>query len=577
MRRSNKRSTNAHKIIVIGLSLALSACQAIPYEWKDSVHDSIDDSLRQASKTSSAKSAEVPRDVSDALLPPLPMNGEKSATPSQELRFDINVSRAPARQVYMGLVEGTKYGVVVHPDVRGQVSLNLKDVTVPEAMNVLRDVYGYHYQRDGERFYILSQGMHTRLFKVNYLNLNRKGRSRTQVTSGELTQAGSSSGSSSSGKKSGSSAAGGSKASMEVETSSQADFWKELKLTIETIIGDEQGRKVVLNPQAGIVVVRAMPEELIVVENFLGLTHASVNRQVVLEAKVLEIELKDGFQTGINWSRLSTPGDYTVTGSQIGGGTIFSGSGISEIATNPFTLDPSGAFDPSGGTGTSAFGGVFSLAVQATNFNAFIEALKAQGDVHVLSSPRVSTVNNQKAVIKVGGDEFFVTGVTSTTVTNSLGGSDFVPTVELTPFFSGIALDVTPQIDEHDNVILHIHPAISNVAQSNKSFIIFDQDFNLPLAVSSIQESDNVVRSHSGQVIVIGGLMKEGSTDDEASIPLLGDIPILGNLFKHKRVTRIKKELVILLKPTVINVSQQWDNMTDDSRGRMKKLNRSSW
>ena len=125
--------------------------------------------------------------------------------------------------------------------------------------------------------------------------------------------------------------------------------------------------------------------------------------------------------------------------------------------------------------------------------------------------------------------------------------------------------------------MVSISAAISAVAQRNKSFIIFDQDFNIPLAVSNIQESDNVVRSRSGQVIVIGGLMKEGSSDDNAGIPLLADIPILGNLFKHKRVTRIKKELVILLKPTVINVAQQWDTMIDDSRGRMNNLNRSSW
>jgi len=193
--------------------------------------------------------------------------------------------------------------------------------------------------------------------------------------------------------------------------------------------------------------------------------------------------------------------------------------------------------------------------------------------VHVLSSPRISTVNNQKAVIKVGGDEFFVTSVTGGTAATATTAATS-PTVILTPFFSGISLDVTPQIDDASNIILHIHPAVSEVIQKSKVFRVSGEDFNLPLASSSIQESDNVVRALNGQIIVIGGLMKEGSTDQDASVPFLGDIPILGNAFKHKRVTRIKKELVILLKPTVVDNNQVWESAIQSSEGRMQKLKR---
>jgi MSHA biogenesis protein MshL len=205
----------------------------------------------------------------------------------------------------------------------------------------------------------------------------------------------------------------------------------------------------------------------------------------------------------------------------------------------------------------SAFGGIFSMAVKAPDFAAFLELLQTQGTVHVLSSPRVSTVNNQKAVIKVGGDEFFVTGITNSSTV--IGASTTqAPTVELTPFFSGIALDVTPQIDADTHVTLHIHPTVSDVSQKEKNFVVSGENFSLPLAFSTIQESDNVVRANTGQIIVIGGLMKEASTADSASIPLLGDVPVLGNLFKHQRLTRIKKELVILLKPTVMDDGNSW-------------------
>ena len=133
-------------------------------------------------------------------------------------------------------------------------------------------------------------------------------------------------------------------------------------------------------------------------------------------------------------------------------------------------------------------------------------------------------------------------------------------------------LDVTPQIDENNNIILHIHPSVSAVTQADKSFTAQGDAFTLPLALSTIQESDNVVRTRSGQVIVIGGLMKEGSTDESAGIPILADIPILGNLFKHKKVTRIKKELVILLKPTVISTAEDWGRAARESQERMREI-----
>ena len=214
---------------------------------------------------------------------------------------------------------------------------------------------------------------------------------------------------------------------------------------------------------------------------------------------------------------------------------------------------------------------IFSVAVKGAGFAAFVEMLQTQGDVKVLSSPRVSTVNNQKAVIKVGGDEFFVTGVSNnqtisgTTATNN-------PEVELTPFFSGIALDVTPQIDDDKNIIMHIHPTISNVDQRDKNFIVSGEIFTLPLAFSNIQESDNVVRAQSGQIVIIGGLMKEAATEENASVPILGDIPLLGNLFRHKKMVRIKKELVIMLKPSVIEQGSDWNQTISDSRSRAHDL-----
>ena len=550
---------------LVAALVTVAGCSS-PYGWNKQAGERIDADLAAARQA--RKPVDVPADVNAALLPPIQApNGDGQV--AAEHRFDLALNNAPARQVFMGLVEGTPYGMVVHPDVNGTISLDIKDVTVGEAMDTIRRVYGYQYRRDGNRYLVLGRGMQTRMFPINYLNLIRKGKSDTRVASSELSRANTGNNANSGNTATGGNSSGNtytSRPQSAIETDSQSDFWGQLEGSIKALVGSEGGRRVISNPQSGMLVVRAMPDELAVVEDFLGATQLTVNRQVVLEAKVIEVQLTDRFQTGINWAKLGSAGDTDFTLGQVGGGTSIA-NGTSEIGGFAGNLNPNlNANIP--GTISSAFGGVFSLAIQARSFAAFVELLKAQGEVHVLSSPRVSTVNNQKAVIKVGGDEFFVTGITSTTtVVGNTAVSE--PKVELTPFFSGIALDVTPQIDANDNVVLHIHPSVSEVTQRTKTLRIADRNYELPLALSSIQESDNIVRAASGQIIIIGGLMKEGASDDNASVPLLGDIPVLGNLFKHKRITRIKKELVILLKPTVVETGRGWSDMVGESQGRI--------
>ncbi len=547
-------------MLAAALAMLLVGCQSVSPGWRDSVSASVDDSLSQARTGKDGKA--VPSDVSRALLPPIEITLPQGGTVPLEPRFDLTVNNAPARQVFMGLVEGTPYSMIVSPDVSGTISLNLKEVTVPEALSAIRQAFGYEYRREGNRFFILGNEMQTRIFPVNYLNLARKGLSDTRVAASGLntTSNASTSGTSTSSISSSS--------GVQIQTQTQADVWKDLTAALVAIIGTDGGRKVIVNPQAGIVLVRALPDELRLVENYLGVTQTSINRQVILEAKILEVQLKDGFQSGINWAGIAESNGRNYTIGQVGGGTSLGNTAVSEIAGNTGNINPAtGLFSAISGTNSSAFGGVFTLAVKSNNFAAFFELLKTQGDLNVLSSPRVSTMNNQKAVIKVGTDEFFVTKQDTTSAT--VAGAQPTITTELSPFFSGIALDVTPQIDDAGNITLHIHPSVSDVTEKKISIGTL---VPISTASSSVQESDNIVRSTSGQIIVIGGLMKEASTDDNASVPLLGDIPLIGNLFKHKKVTRIKRELVILLKPTIITTGQDWSDAADESHERIKKI-----
>jgi len=200
-----------------------------------------------------------------------------------------------------------------------------------------------------------------------------------------------------------------------------------------------------------------------------------------------------------------------------------------------------------------------------------VNLLQIQGNTRVLSSPRVSTLNNQKAVIKSGSDEFFVTNVTSNTVTGTASSTS--NNVELTPFFSGVALDVTPQIDDDGYVILHIHPTVSQVTSQTTTFTVNGSAESLPLALSQIRESDSVVKARSGQVIVIGGLMQTQSIKTDYQTPGLGSIPVLGNLFKSKQTQSVKTELVILLKPVVVGAEDgAWAPLVESSMSDVKKL-----
>lgn len=554
----NNNKLAFRKILLISLiSGALSSCSSpLPRDAK--LMDDMAEILEQGADKAEAgtpKTAPVPEAVTEALLPPITPDAAKSIT-EEEPRFDISVNNSPVQEFFMGLVEGTSYNMIVHPDVSGTITLNLKNVTIPEVMGVIRDVYGYEFQHTRSGYQVLAAGVRTKIFQLNYLNLQRVGKSNTRISSGQVSE-----GAETDTSKTGTSTTRrgeGSISGSEIETDSKTDLWKELDGILKAMVGTEGGRSVVVSPQSGVIIVRAMPYELRAIEDFINTMQDIIQRQVIIEAKILEVELKDGFQSGINWSALAREGTKrSLLFGQTGGGTAIgdSGAGTTGIKGNTGVLDPSIVSQVSG-TNTTAFGGVFSMALTLNDFTAFIELLGTQGDVQVLSSPRVSTLNNQKAVIKVGTDEFFVTDVSSTTTTGT--ATTTTPDITLTPFFSGIALDVTPQINQQGEVILHIRPSVSEVRDQTKNITVAGETQTLPLAFSSVRESDSIIRASSGQLVVIGGLMKNRRINDVASVPGLGDVPVVGSLFKHRRDSVLKNELVILLRPVVIDSDQTW-------------------
>jgi MSHA biogenesis protein MshL len=575
----------------VAAAMMLAACEA-PRIQPAAVQHTIDSTLREAA--TARPRAAAPDAVSEALLPPLTIQMPGFTAPV-EPRFDLVVNNAPAQQVFMALVSGTRYSMLVHPDVKEGLSINLKEVTLTEALEAIREVYGYEYRIQGTRIYVEPVSMQTRLFQVNYLAGRRAGRAEVRVSSGSIQAS-----SSAPGTQPGAPASpttvltpgGGTQQSTDssrVTTSNDNDFWGDIQSAIRTIIGTEGGRSAVVNSNAGVIMVRAMPKELRAVDQYLKAMSLVVERQVMLEAKIIEVTLTDQFSSGINWAAFRQGGNSRVAGGVVGPGTTLRSHGslqnpnlfIDPSAPVPLSPDPltpglAGSIGAVGARIAGAAtlpGAIFGLAFQTGSFAALLNFLESQGTVHVLSSPRIATLNNQKAVIKVGTDEFFVTNVTTTTT--ATGTTTTVsPTITTQPFFSGIALDVTPQISSDDQITLHIHPSVSVVTDKTKIVNLGSLGtFTLPLASSNINESDTIVRVQDGTIAAIGGLMRQQQNNTRSGLPGTTD-SAAGALTGTRDQQLSKSELVILLKVTVIRGDAAWQQQAQELNDRMLNLRR---
>jgi MSHA biogenesis protein MshL len=486
-----------------------------------------------------------------------------------EPRFNFSVTDAPAAQVFAMLGSGTPYNVIVPSGLEGKITITLKNATMAEALQAISDSHGYDYKIMGRRVTIASNAMLTKVFKLNYLTGNRTGSSQVHVQSGALSQNGAQT-PGSTGSNSGMAGTSGgtgtvaanygnsSNDSSRVTMTSDSDFWRDTKDAMKTLVSGD-GRSVIMNASAGVLVVKAYPREIAVVDEYLKAVQLSVQRQVMIEAKIVEVSLSDGSQSGVNWSIFSNRGNGNLNIGVVAPGTTLGASGTQ--STNNVDVGDAAAAIGWNMAAKALGTGFYGLAFQGANFSAVLNFLQTQGGVQVLSSPRIASLNNQKALLKVGKDEFYVTNVVSTPTTNS-NGSSGTPTVTptLMPFFSGISLDVTPQIDSDGVITMHVHPAITDVRE--KQIVInlgAAGTSSFPSASLATNETDSVVRIKSGQIAAIGGLMSQANSNSKSGLPGLSSAPVIGSIFGQKSTDSSKRELVILIKPTIVDENDSYD------------------
>lgn len=550
MKKIIKNKKHQVRLFCCSAILTLVGCQSAPKPPTD-VIQALDEAI--VTKQAAPKPLQgLPNSVRQELMQKEVQQARQGLL--AEKRLEIAASSVPAEQFFAAIVDDSPYSIAVHPDVSGSITLNLKDVTLDEALDVIASLYGYDIRKQGRVIKVYPAGIRTETIALDYLFVKRTGISSTSINSGGVSENapnnnnnGNSSNNNNSRNQNRNNQNGNNNQSgssgINIQTENESDFWKELRETLLALVGNENGRSVIVSPQAGLVTVRAMPAEISAVKSFINSTQEHLRRQVIIEAKIMEVTLNDDYQQGVEWSNVLGHIESTDIG--------FSTNG--NIAGNAIS---------------ASIGGATGISFRNADFTSVIRLLSTQGNVQVLSSPRITATNNQKAVIKVGEDEYFVTEVSTTTTTGT--ATTTTPEIELTPFFSGIALDVTPQINAEGEVILHVHPSVTVVDEQTKVVRVGTGDFSLPLAQSSVRESDTIIKAQSGEIVVIGGLIETRRVDNESKTPLLGDIPLVGELFKSKSNKTQKKELVIMLKPVVIG-QNTWKEQLQDARALLKQ------
>jgi len=487
--------------------------------------------------------------------------------------FSIYARDSNIQDVVLAFSKESDLNIVIDPELNGKVTIDLKRVTLKEALDVILTPMGWTYRIDGKFIKISRPQMETRLFTLNYIATKRSGKrevyASTSTGGGLQTSA-------LPGQQTALSPGGVRTGYTDLVSVDEVDLWKEIQKGLESFIFgsveeketpsekektawtrvDEKGKKLIINKTTGIIMVTDYPLNLNKVASYLETVEGSSQRQVTIQAKIMEVILSDGHKEGINWKVIeglprSVNLSWGLTDKT--GKTGFPGGSSTTSTVTALGTATAGTVPTPGLFKIAPYAGVLSLGAAGTEvaLSDIMQAIAEQGDVRVLSSPTISTLNNQKAIIRVGNqDVFFITGAISTQYTVS-------QIIQPMTIDIGIILDVTPQIAEDGTIIMNIHPSITDKTGEKMT-----PDGKSTFPLLSVRETDTTVRVRDGQTIIIAGLMQERIEENYTGVPVLGSIPLLGGLFRYKTGTKRNSELVIMITPT-LQVGKKVEDFTN--------------
>lgn len=457
-------------------------------------------------------------------------------------RYTLVLAGADARELFLSLARENDFNLVMAPEVAGQLTMDIKGETAPQIMEEACRILGCRIEAAGRTVRVLPQERVTRVFRLDYLLTVRTGQgtltattttSSTTSTSGEVTTA---TGTSSVAGSTSGTGTGESQSTNTVNTEEKNDLFAGLAEEVQSLLSGPEA-KVVVNKAAGTLAVTDYPKNLARVEEYLAVLEARARSGVLIETKILEVALDDRTQYGIDWSAFPDLSSLSLSGSLSGGAAV----------------------RQSLNSGNTAF----QVGVVGGKFEGFLDALAQQGQINVLSAPRISTLNNQKAIIRIGRQDVFFRAVVTPATTTSAAFVTFTPDT----LTEGIVLSVTPQVGRDGNVMLAIHPTITEKVGEAKA-----PDGNTAPIVD-VRETNTVVSVADGQTVFIGGLIQERTQEVVKSVPFLGDIPFLGAAFRSTDQQKKKTELVILITPRILS-SENAGSIAASELSRLRRAER---
>lgn len=533
----------------------------------------------------------IPEPVQQSVALPPPKPAAKVET------YSVTVHKVPVQSLLFALARDAGMNVDVHPGVEGMVTLNALDQTLPQLLNRIQRQVDMRYEIHGSTLTVLPDTPEWRNYKVDYVNIARSTSSSVNIAT-QISTTGGGPGDNSQnaiaqaaqnssqqplpgqnglaqqqqqpGNNNGvQQGAGSNNSTTAVNNRSDNNFWYNLEKNIRDMLrasnlgdnpvdplgqqaqpaagatfqqalpgqGGDAARarsSVIVNPEGGLIAVRATARQHEKIQQFLDVVLGAAKRQVLIEATIIEVKLSDSYQQGIDWKYVGK-GGLTLNQRQVGSVTL--PSGVTPGST-------AGVFVMNYVNPTSRLGDIA----------ATIQLLESFGKVKVLSSPKISVLNNQTALLKVVDNNVFFSIKVTPAVLNSSGGVSTPATYEshLETVPVGFVMSVTPQISESDEVTLNVRPTITRVVGFVK-----DPNPALGSVVSNVpviqaRELESIMKVNSGQIAVMGGLMQDSTDNARDGIPLLSSLPVVGNLFSYRNENSTKTELVIFMRPVVV-------------------------